>query len=148
MRVVSLGPVAEDIWRERRVFIFKDQGHFALRTSGNAHRTSQRRIPEELNPQQKRCENFKFRIVVLHSYRPMVQWTTLPVCWDSGFESLGVPGRLSLVSVVCCQIFSASGCSVIQRSPTECGGSERDRKASVMRPWPTRGCWVMLKKIK
>jgi hypothetical protein len=64
----------------------------------------------------------------------MVHWTTLIVCWDSGFKSLRVPGRLSLVSVVRCQIFSASGWTVIQRNPTECGGSECDRKASIMRP--------------
>ena len=30
---------------------------------------------------------------------------------------------------------------LIQRSPTECGVSEYDREASIMRrPWPTRGC--------
>ena len=38
----------------------------------------------------------------------------------------------------------ASGCSLVQRSPTECGVSECDREASIMRrPFPTRGCCVM-----
>jgi hypothetical protein len=44
------------------------------------------------------------------------------------------------VSCECCQV-SASGWSLVQRSPTECGVSECDREASIMRrPWPTRGC--------
>jgi hypothetical protein len=39
------------------------------------------------------------------------------VCWDCGFESRR--------SVVCCQVeVSASGRSVVQRRPTECGVSE------------------------
>jgi hypothetical protein len=46
------------------------------------------------------------------------------------------------VSVVCCQIEeSASGWSLVQRSLTECGVSECDREASLMRrPRPSRGC--------
>jgi hypothetical protein len=33
------------------------------------------------------------------------------------------------------------------RSPTECGVSECDRKASTMRgPWPSRGCQAMQNK--
>jgi hypothetical protein len=36
------------------------------------------------------------------------------------------------------------GSSLGRRSPAECGVSECDRDASVMRrPWPTRGCYVM-----
>jgi hypothetical protein len=51
---------------------------------------------------------------------------------------------VSLVSVVCFQVeVSASGLSFVQRSPTECGVSECDREASIMRPWPTRGCCAM-----
>ena len=51
-------------------------------------------------------------------------------------------GCLSLVSVVCCQIgVCAKGRSLVQRSPTECGVSECDRKASIMRrPWPNGCC--------
>jgi hypothetical protein len=46
---------------------------------------------------------------------------------------------------VCCQVeVSASDRSLFQRRPTECGVSECDREASVMRmPWPTRGCWAL-----
>jgi hypothetical protein len=45
---------------------------------------------------------------------------------------------LSLVSFVCCQVEILSGWSLVQRSPTECGVSECDREASIMRwPWPT-----------
>jgi hypothetical protein len=56
---------------------------------------------------------------------------------------------LSLVNSVCCQIeISASGRSLLQRSPTQCGVSECDREASIMRgPWPTRNCCSMKKKI-
>ena len=40
---------------------------------------------------------------------------------------------MSVASVVCCQVeVSASGRSLVQRSPTECGVSEYDRKASIM----------------
>ena len=51
---------------------------------------------------------------------------------------------LSLVNVVCCQVgISALG---LQRSPTECGVSEYDHEASIMRrPWPTRGSCAMEK---
>ena len=56
---------------------------------------------------------------------------------------------LSLVSVVCCQVeVSASGLSLIQRSPTECDVSECDRENSIMRrPWTTGGCCAMENKI-
>jgi hypothetical protein len=55
-------------------------------------------------------------------------------CWDCGFESRRGHGCLSLVSVVCCLVeVSASGCSLVQRSPTECGVSECDREDSIMR---------------
>jgi hypothetical protein len=47
-------------------------------------------------------------------------------------------GFLSLVSVVCCQIeVSASGWSLVQRSPTNCNASECGRESSIMRRlWP------------
>ena len=50
-------------------------------------------------------------------------------------------GCQSLVSVVCCQVeVPAAGRSLVQRSPTDCGVSECDREASIMRrPWPTEG---------
>jgi len=47
-------------------------------------------------------------------------------------------GFLSVVIVVCCRIeVSASGLSLVQRSPTDCGASECGRKSSILRrPWP------------
>jgi hypothetical protein len=59
------------------------------------------------------------------------------------------PGALmSVVSVVCCQVqVSASGLSLVQRSPTDCGVPECDREASIMRPWPTGGCGAMVKSV-
>ena len=49
---------------------------------------------------------------------------------------------MSVVSAVCCQVeVSASGSSLVQRSPTECGMSQCGREASTMRsPWSTTGC--------
>jgi len=46
---------------------------------------------------------------------------------------------LSVVRVVCCQVeVSATGRSLVQRSPTECGVSKCDREASpTRRSWPT-----------
>jgi hypothetical protein len=43
---------------------------------------------------------------------------------------------------MCCQVeVSGSGRSFVQRSPTECGVSECDREASIMRrPRPTGAC--------
>jgi hypothetical protein len=68
-------------------------------------------------------------------------------CWNCGFESCRGHGCLSLVNVVYCQVeVSASGWSLVQRSPTESGVSECDREVSIIRgPWPTRGCCAMKK---
>jgi hypothetical protein len=57
-----------------------------------------------------------------------------------GFDSRRGHGCLSVVSVVCCQVeVSATSWSFVQRSPTDCGVSECDRAASIMRgPWPTK----------
>jgi hypothetical protein len=45
-------------------------------------------------------------------------------CWDCGFESHRGHGCLSVVSVVCCQVeVSATGWSLVQRSPTDCSAS-------------------------
>jgi hypothetical protein len=51
-------------------------------------------------------------------------------------------GCLFLVSVLFCQVeVSATGRSLVQRSPIECGVSECDREGSTMRrPRPSRGC--------
>jgi len=43
-------------------------------------------------------------------------------CWDCRFESLQGHECLTLWNVVCCHVHgSASGWSLVQRSPTECG---------------------------
>jgi hypothetical protein len=54
------------------------------------------------------------------------------------------------VSVVFCQVeISAWARSLGQRIPTECGVSECDREASIMRgPRPTRGCCDMERRCK
>jgi hypothetical protein len=59
-----------------------------------------------------------------------------PVAW------LSLSLSLSLESVVFCQVdVSASGLSLVQRSPMECGVSEPDSAASIMRrPWYIRDC--------
>ena len=66
-------------------------------------------------------------------------------CSDCGSEFRRQRKCLSLVSVVCCQIeVPASGWSLFQRSPTECGVSECDGATSIMRRhWLIRGCCVM-----
>jgi len=54
-------------------------------------------------------------------------------CRDCGLESHIRHGCLSIVSAGCCQVeVSASGWSLVQRSPTECGMSESDSEASTM----------------
>jgi hypothetical protein len=58
------------------------------------------------------------------------------------------PGIWMSVSCECsvwCQV-SASGSSLVQRSPTKCDVSECGREALTMRrPWPTSGCHAMFK---
>ena len=45
-------------------------------------------------------------------------------CWDCRFESHRRHGFLSVVSVMCCQVeVSATGWSLVQWSPTDCGAS-------------------------
>jgi hypothetical protein len=69
----------------------------------------------------------------------------LLACWDCSFESCQRHGCLSVMSVVCGQVeVSPSGRSLIQWSPTECGVSECDHEALMMRrAWPTGGYCVM-----
>jgi hypothetical protein len=76
--------------------------------------------------------------------------------WVCGRSVAGIAGSnptkghgcRSFVSLMCCQTeVSASGRSLVQRSPTKCGVSESDREASIIRrPWPTRGCCAFEKK--
>jgi len=69
-------------------------------------------------------------------------------CWNFWFESRQEHECPSVVSVACCQVeVSATDRSLFKRSPTECGVSECDREALIMRrPWPTRGCCAMRNK--
>lgn len=98
-----------NISKERRAFIFKSQSTSLLERLEPLTELARVAFQKKPNPQQQRCENLKFRIVVPQSCWPTVHLATLLACWDSGFESLRVPGRLPLVSVVSCQIVSTSG---------------------------------------
>ena len=63
--------------------------------------------------------------------------------WECGFKSSQGHGYLSLLSVVCCQVeVSATGRSLVQGSPPECGDfDECDREAPVMgNPSPLGSC--------
>jgi len=64
-----------------------------------------------------------------------------------GSNPAGSHGCMSVVSVVCCQVeVSATGRSLVQRGPTECGANGCDREASIMkRSWATMGCCAMKK---
>ena len=60
--------------------------------------------------------------------------SAVALCWDCGFESHWGHGSLSVVSVVCCQVeVTATGQSLVRRSPTECGVSECNLETSTMR---------------
>jgi hypothetical protein len=62
------------------------------------------------------------RLLVLWVWNPLSAW-------------------MFVFSVVCCEVQDpALGWSLVQRSPTECGVSECDCEALIMRrPWPTGG---------
>jgi len=61
---------------------------------------------------------------------------------NCGFESRQGHGCLSLMRVVCYQVeVSELGCSLIQRSPTECRVSECDREASITKPTRAVAPW-------
>jgi hypothetical protein len=64
---------------------------------------------------------FVIYLLMALAARPNARVCGLSVFWDCGFEPRRGHGCLSLVSVVCCQVeVSASGRSLVQRSPTEC----------------------------
>jgi hypothetical protein len=53
---------------------------------------------------------------------------------NAGSNPAGGMNICTLLSVLCSQVgVSATGQSYVQRSPTECGGSECDHEASTMR---------------
>jgi hypothetical protein len=67
--------------------------------------------------------------------------------WDGGLESRRGHECVSIMFCVVKVEVSASGSSLVQGSPTDCGVSECDREASIIRrPWPTRGCRAIKKK--
>ena len=77
------------------------------------------------------------------------------VCGRSPAEIVGSnpTGDLECLSVVSAVYFqvevSATGRSLVQRSPADCGVFECDREDSIMRKlWPTGGCRTMKEKIK
>jgi len=74
-------------------------------------------------------------------YRAVQGWVCGRSIAECGFESRRGHGFSCVAFIVCSQVeVSASGWSLVQRSPTECGVSECDREASLMRrPWPARG---------
>jgi hypothetical protein len=64
----------------------------------------------------------------------------------AGIVGSNPAGGMMSVSCECCVLseLSASGWSIVQRNPTECGVSECDHEASITRrPWPTRDCCAM-----
>jgi len=89
--------------------------------------------------------------LLVYFYSNLYQWPRglrrgSAAAWILGLRVWIPPGAcLSLVSFVCCEIeVSASSWSLVKRSPTECGVSECDREASIIRrPWPTGGCCGM-----
>jgi len=89
-----------------------------------------------------------FLCAIFHSLPiPMAVRSKAWVCGRSpaGTASSNPAGRTNtclLWVLLCCQVeVSATGWSLVQRSPTECGVSECVREVSIMRrSWPTRGC--------
>ena len=88
---------------------------------------------------------FFYIIREISIWQPIQMTARCKGCWDCRFEYRQRHECLSITSVVYCQVkVSASGWSLVQRSPGECGVSECDREASIMRsPWPTGGCCAM-----
>jgi hypothetical protein len=79
--------------------------------------------------------------------------------WVCGLSLAGIKGSnpaggggyrcLSLVSVVCCQVeVSATGWSLVQRSPTDCGVSECDRETSIIFERLSRYVTTRLQSVK
>ena len=72
-----------------------------------------------------RMTAIKSKYVCCHKeYNELILPLTKSAGWDCGFESRWGHGCLCLVSVVCCPVqVSATGRSLVQRSPTGCGVS-------------------------
>jgi hypothetical protein len=83
---------------------------------------------------------------------PVVARSKAWVCGRSLAEILGsnhTRACLYFVSAVCCPVeVSASGRSLVRWIPTECGVSEYDCEALIMRRhWPVRGFCAMEKNL-
>jgi hypothetical protein len=94
--------------------------------------------------QCKVCEYNLFYILIYKYPRGLRRGCTALHSWDWEFECHRGYGCLSVclsVRVVCCQIEgSVSGWSPLQKSPTDCGVSERDREEPrKRRPWTRIG---------
>ena len=88
----------------------------------------------------------------LGSARGMPGICALTLRRGSAAACLRIPlGARMYVSCECCVFCqveaSASGRSLVQRSPTKCGVSECDREASKMRAWPTKALAPWGKKL-
>jgi hypothetical protein len=62
--------------------------------------------------------------------------------WVFGPSLAGIAGSNPTGDTDVCLLWALcvvrSGCSFVQRSPTDCVVSECDREVSIMRPWPTK----------
>jgi hypothetical protein len=84
------------------------------------------------------------------------QWPRSLRRWSAASRLLGLRVRIPPGGMdVCCEccVLSGRGFSVglttRPESPTECGVSECDSEASIMRrPWPTRDCYAIKKKLE
>jgi hypothetical protein len=95
-------------------------------------------------------------IYIIYIYQLVMRFCARSKPWVCSLSLAGIVGSnlarghgcVSLVGVVCCQVdVSTSGRSLVQRSPAECGVSECDLEASIIRrPWPTGGCCTMGRK--
>jgi hypothetical protein len=95
-----------------------------------------------------------FTLPPIHCRNPLIPVAMRSNAWVCGLSRLlGLRvrihrrnGWISLLSVVCCQVVSVTGRSLVQRRPTECGVSDCDREAwTLRRPCPARGCRAMKK---
>jgi hypothetical protein len=104
-----------------------------------------------LFPQTNLLKNTYSTILLLHSSqwpRGLRRGSAAARLLELWVRILAEAWCLSVVSVVCCQVkFSASGWSLIQRSPIERGVSECDRGTSKMRSGPIRNVEPWKKKI-
>ena len=97
-----------------------------------------------------------FQPLILNQHRS--QWTRGLKRGFAAARLLGLQVRIpsgtsmsaSRKFCICYQVkVYATSWLLVQRSPIECGVSECVRKASIMRrPWPTRNCCAMKKKLR